>query len=576
MKKIPKTWLFPTALEREYCKDLTAYAKRVVSRINSIIHLRQDSQDEEWRAAMLRALMDLPRQIEAEAEQVGLSARVYADKIARFNDTQYHNVVKSVVGMDFAKPEPWLQQALDNWTAENARLIKSIPEQQIGKVQQLIAQAAVNGTSQADLIAQLKKIEHMPIDRAALIASDQVGKLNSQLTRMRQQAIGIKQYRWRGKLDDRERDHHVKREGKIFDWDNPPSGGHPGSEIRCRCHAQAIFPELAELDAQFFGDGSNRHYNAQMQKRGLMPESGGANNQTDNIKQIAEKVKEWVAQGVVAEAIGTQIAGMIGSSLKATSVAQSVSLGKEVAVMRSNWDNFPEIIVVNHKASIAEHSAYKAAKSGDLSKAIELVNDYLDEEALSTIRNLIEPYDNVVLLPVHAIEENGRNKLPIAYAAWLSNYLNISIDDEIVQSNKVGRTGSDGFDRLIKSVTFDGRVVAGQRYLLIDDAVTQGGTLADLKGYIESSGGIVIGASVLMGKPHSAKLAITKSTLGLLRKNLGKDFEAWWIKEFGYDFSKFTESEARYINKQITRTSPDAVRDTLTTRRFEAIGKRSL
>ncbi|EFE50195.1 hypothetical protein NEIELOOT_01050 [Neisseria elongata subsp. glycolytica ATCC 29315] len=63
-----------------------------------------------------------------------------------------------------------------------------------------------------------------------------------------------------------------------------------------------------------------------------------------------------------------------------------------------------------------------------------------------------------------------------------------------------------------------------------------------------------------MGKPHSARLAITKPTLGQLRKSFGRDFEAWWQEQFGYDFSKLTESEARYINKQITRSGVDAVR----------------
>ena len=75
-----------------------------------------------------------------------------------------------------------------------------------------------------------------------------------------------------------------------------------------------------------------------------------------------------------------------------------------------------------------------------------------------------------------------------------------------------------------------------------------------------------------MGKAHFAKLAITKPTLGQLRKSLGKDFEAWWQEQFNYDFSKLTESEARYINKQITRSGVDAVRDTIIARRLEAVG----
>ena len=73
-----------------------------------------------------------------------------------------------------------------------------------------------------------------------------------------------------------------------------------------------------------------------------------------------------------------------------------------------------------------------------------------------------------------------------------------------------------------------------------------------------------------MSKPHFARLVITKSTLGQLRKSLGREFEAWWQEQFGYDFSKLTESEAWYINKQFTRSGVDAVRDTSIARRLEA------
>ena len=76
-------------------------------------------------------------------------------------------------------------------------------------------------------------------------------------------------------------------------------------------------------------------------------------------------------------------------------------------------------------------------------------------------------------------------------------------------------------------------------------------------------------------KPHSARPAITKPTLGQLRKSLGRDFEAWWQEQFGYDFSELTESEARYINKQITRSGVDAVRDTIIARRLETVGHSS-
>lgn len=66
--------------------------------------------------------------------------------------------------------------------------------------------------------------------------------------------------------------------------------------------------------------------------------------------------------------------------------------------------------------------------------------------------------------------------------------------------NVVGHTGANGFLRLARQAVFDGEVIAGAEYLLVDDFIGQGGTLANLKGYIESSGGIVLGATVSLDR----------------------------------------------------------------------------
>lgn len=99
--------------------------------------------------------------------------------------------------------------------------------------------------------------------------------------------------------------------------------------------------------------------------------------------------------------------------------------------------------------------------------------------------------------------------------------------------------------------------------ICVDDVITQGGTLADLRAYVENNGGNVILASALNGKHNSAKLPITKATLGQLRKQAGKELEQWWQEKFNYDFAKLTESEARYLTKQIHRYGIESVRDTL-------------
>ena len=269
-----KKWLFPHATAKQYAKDLKKLANDVNFKIEQITQTRADDVAD-WRMEWLRQLALIPEQFDLSFEQVALAIKATAEQVNRFNYQQFQSVVSSATnGLKVVKPEPMLSDLVKEWARENVALIKSIPEQQAENVRKIIEQSAQESISQADLIKKIKKAGKLTKDRAELIAQDQVGKLNGQLMQMRQQNIGVKQYRWRGTLDSRERDSHLKREGKIFSWDNPPSDGHPGKAIRCRCWASMILPELSDINAQLFGDGGdNRHYQAEMARRGLTPDA---------------------------------------------------------------------------------------------------------------------------------------------------------------------------------------------------------------------------------------------------------------------------------------------------------------
>ncbi|EIC23734.1 hypothetical protein [Thiorhodovibrio frisius] len=75
-------------------------------------------------------------------------------------------------------------------------------------------------------------------------------------------------------------------------------------------------------------------------------------------------------------------------------------------------------------------------------------------------------------------------------------------------------------------------------------------------------GGVVIGATVLTGKPFSAVLSPTQEQLTALRAKHGQTLEIWWHERFGYGFDCLTQSEARYLER-----SPDA--DTIRSRLIE-------
>lgn len=228
---------------------------------------------------------------------------------------------------------------------------------------------------------------------------------------------------------------------------------------------------------------------------------------------------------------------------------------------RSTWDrNFPDAVVMYKGNDVQKHDDYVAAKAGDIDAALRLLADTVKDEDLAKIAKITYKKERVIVVAVHAEELAGRNKIPIAYAALLEQRLGFELDMDIVQTQKVNRGGSSGVERLIKTVPFQGHVEKGRHYFLVDDTLTQGGTLASLKGYIETNGGIVIGVSALMGKQYSAKLSPSPETIALLRQVTGAEFERWWQNEFGYNFEKFTESEARYLNTLIRKSDVDTVR----------------
>jgi hypothetical protein len=164
------------------------------------------------------------------------------------------------------------------------------------------------------------------------------------------------------------------------------------------------------------------------------------------------------------------------------------------------------------------------------------------------------------LVSVHALETEGVNEIPAALAKLLSVWLGLPSNESVVQSNTVGHTGASGYHRLANQALFFGAVLPEQHYLIVDDFVGQGGTLANLIGFIKSQGGHVVGATALTGKPYSAKLAPDEKQIQALRDKYGQEFEEWWRQRFGFGFTELTRSEARYLEN-----SPDAhtVRDRL-------------
>lgn len=224
---------------------------------------------------------------------------------------------------------------------------------------------------------------------------------------------------------------------------------------------------------------------------------------------------------------------------------------------RAAWNNFPDVHIHAPETAVKQHPSYAAAKAGDANAAIALIEDTLDIDKVATLGHMFEG-QAPTLVSAHAYEREGVNAIPEVLADAIGQLLEWPVDGDIVQSNIVGHTGAGGFERMARQASFEGTVVPGLSYVLVDDFVGMGGTLANLRGYIHSHGGIVLAAVALTGRADSAKLTPDPGQLQALRDRHGKFAEAWWQDRFGHTFDALTQSEARYL----TNTADfDRVRD---------------
>jgi len=177
---------------------------------------------------------------------------------------------------------------------------------------------------------------------------------------------------------------------------------------------------------------------------------------------------------------------------------------------RFPWNHFPPVYIHASESFVRTHHAYIAAKAGDGLAAMELVADTMSPYILE---RLWRRFDSraPILVNAHAEEASGVNAIPDAMARAISAFLKWPRERRIIQTNKVSHTGASGYERLQRQATFAGRILIGLNYLLVDDFVGQGGTLANLRGHILAQQGYVIGATVLSGKDYSAELALTEA-----------------------------------------------------------------
>lgn len=225
---------------------------------------------------------------------------------------------------------------------------------------------------------------------------------------------------------------------------------------------------------------------------------------------------------------------------------------------------FPEFVIeplwlFDNDTELKAHPKYQDAKAGGIKAALELVSD-VALKFLVSIKDKL-PRDAIYIAP-HAREATGDNAIPQVLATASAIVVQGVVETDIVQVTRVYHTGADPMERMCLRPEFEGTVVQGASYVLVDDVTSMGGTLVELANFLQSSGGNVAAVIVLVNAGRIKQFNPSNKVIRELERRYPHE-----IKEiFGIIPSALTANEANYL---IGFRSVDEIRNRLVKARQE-------
>ena len=209
--------------------------------------------------------------------------------------------------------------------------------------------------------------------------------------------------------------------------------------------------------------------------------------------------------------------------------------------------------IFEDNSALKNHPQYHEAKAGNFQSALTLVKD-LAWDAIEINRHRFVGR-NIFVAPF-AREISGDNAIPQVLAELFAHLCNAKTDKDLVQITKVFHTGADPMERLALRAEFEGPVQLGAHYILVDDVVSLGGTLAELAHHIQFNGGLVSDIAVMVNAGRNKSLSPDRNTLKILKERFDNEI----IEIFGINIDALTANEAQYL---VGFRSADEIRNRL-------------
>lgn len=288
-KNITSKRAYPFGIEQKYFYQLQSYFKPLTDYVKKYLNenitqiLRGDSAGlhldaipgnafdkmlynlENWLSIYMPDISELPEDFNNNVIYVGLGKT--ADETIKFSEKQFEKIIEKGIHVNVPITAEWWEKMKTSWMEDNYTLITSNAKNYISQINSIVEQGVVNGLGVDKVTQQIfEKTESLTKKHCKLLARDQMGKLNGQITQAQMTEVGLDLYVWDTSMDDRVRESHALMQGLLCRWDDAsvcsydngktwvprPSGAvdlHPGQDIQCRCSALTFYPELiAEVE----------------------------------------------------------------------------------------------------------------------------------------------------------------------------------------------------------------------------------------------------------------------------------------------------------------------------------------
>lgn len=264
---------YPDTAEREYQRICRAYVRLLNHELRQYLPELMKSYTAERRTDSREdglfefgdKVREVFRKIGAKLEKLLYDYNIEdavekISKMAHRNSVlEWKRAIKNTLGIDILDDYysgELYRQALQKWVADNVARIRSIPNDTLRQMEEIILNGYREGKLVRDIRVEIQDTYNVSKQKATMIARDQISSLNAALTKMQQQDAGVKKYRWSSSHDERVRECHQEFNGKVFSWDDPPEAWystkskgivytgrkcHPGEDYCCRCVAIPIF-----------------------------------------------------------------------------------------------------------------------------------------------------------------------------------------------------------------------------------------------------------------------------------------------------------------------------------------------